>query len=123
MKGQISIYINEDKTTIQVRDVKSHIVFLEINLTPEQLSMALSRLSDTPCELKVRGLDKVGKNMGYKTLELPVPENASNEEIEHIFDNHLKGSEWISDNYFNAKNSFFYKEKQKYARTTIRRWI
>lgn len=30
---------------------------------------------------------------------------------------------WIADHYFNSQNSFYYKDGQTWARTTIRRWV
>jgi hypothetical protein len=30
---------------------------------------------------------------------------------------------WTPDLYFNSQDSFFYKDKKRFARTTIRRWV
>ena len=34
-----------------------------------------------------------------------------------------QGDGWIADGYFHSQNSFFEKDKKKYARDVIRRWI
>ena len=63
IKGNISILINQEHTTIEIHDADASIKFLSIQLSPEQLSSALSRLSQVPCVIDLRGLDKIGKKI------------------------------------------------------------
>lgn len=58
--ARISIFINAEHTTIEVMDNAASVTFLDITLTAEQLSKALSRQAYTNCEAKVFNLDKVG---------------------------------------------------------------
>ena len=50
INGKITILINQEYTRIELRDDDASTTFVEIKLTPEQLSMALSRLAFTPCK-------------------------------------------------------------------------
>lgn len=126
---QISILINSDYTEIKITDSKSNTDFVRVKLTPEQLSMALSRLGNIPCEADVYGLDKIGKTHENKTFEFKLPENFesfrrnyTDKQLKEMADNLLSDG-WVSDEYFSSQNSFFTKEGKKYARAIIRRWV
>lgn len=122
----IDIFIGQDSTTINIYDRDAGIEFLEVTLTPEQLSQALSRLSHTPCTVQVRGIDKIGKKQEMKPLEFPFAvkgnwmdrsDLAAKESQKYADDG------WVSDGYFGSQGSFFKKDGQEWARTTQRRWV
>ena len=128
LKGKITILIGRDSTTIKVEDDVSNTNFLEIKLTPDQLSSALSRLAYTDCDLKVNGLDKIGKKHENKTFEFEIPKGlaysreAGTEQLRELAQSQLSDG-WIAEGYFGSKNSFFEKDGKQYARCIIRRWI
>jgi len=125
LEGKISILVNCEYTSIEIMDSKSHMTFVKVRLTPEQLSSALSRLAYTPCELEVNELERVGKKQEYRTFEFEINgkdqtslEAACNEAM---FQQGLH--EWHSDHYYKSQDTFFDKDGKKYARVTIRRWL
>lgn len=123
---RISVLINRDYTTIRVTDNDAAICFLELHLTPEQLSAALSRLGDTKCEKgEVFNLDKLNKRMEHKNLEFPMPKNAGSGDKEAAAKAALKHCPegWESDQYFGSQGSFFSKDEKQWAQTQIRRWV
>jgi len=122
INGTISILINSDYTTIEIEDKDANTTFVKVRLTPEQLSMALSRLSYTPCEMEVHKLERVGKRHEHKSHEFEIPNDVKNNELHNLA---LLSCEngWTPDNYFGSQNSFFTKDGKKYARCTIRRWV
>jgi len=129
INGSITVLINKESTTIEIWDVDANLLIADITLDPEQLSMALSRLSNTPCkELKINDfcLDKLGKTMIYKSFEFELPDDTdySNrvERAEEIIKK-ICPEGWISDNYFDSQNSFFTKNNKQYARCIIRTWV
>jgi len=127
--AKISILIGQNSTTIELYDADSSTTFAEITLTPEQLSSALSRLSQTPCECKLHGLDRIGKKMEHKPFEFEVGELnwiGREEKAYQLCLVEMKNqglTEWKADSYFGSKTSFFEKEGKKFARATIRRWV
>jgi len=126
LKGKISMFIGVEETTIRIQDENSNIEFVEITLTPAQLSSALSRLAYTPCNIEVRGLDRVGKKHENKEFEFEISEKLSRErkteQLREIAQSMLTDG-WIAEGYFNSQNSFFTKDGVSYARCTIRRWV
>lgn len=126
LEGKISILINADFTTIEIEDENANARFVTVKLTPEQLSMALSRQMSIDCELEVKGLEKVGKKHENSTFEFEITEDKArsdyNEELQQIAQFQLKDG-WVAENYFGSSNSFFKKDGKQYARVTIRRWI
>ncbi len=126
LKGRISILINRDETTIEIKDESANVRFVKVKLTPEQLSAALSRQISIECELEVKELEKVGKVHENKTFEFEIPETLPTRgnqlELQKIAQSHLSDG-WIADAYFGSQNSFFKKDGKKYARVTIRRWL
>ena len=130
LQGQISLLINQDSTTITIYDEMSSSTVCEVTLTPEQLSMALSRLGHTPCSLTVyeKTPERWGKTMENKnfTFVLP-PELARVTRDSDALKNYAKTvapDGWVADAYFGSQNSFFTNENNEpCARMTIRRWV
>lgn len=133
MKGKITILINRDSTSIELTDESSGVRFLEITLTPEQLSSALSRLSMTDCEFNTRGLEYIGKKHEHKMFEFKIPENVlvldkSKDKSGYAtrlkrYADTLLTDGWEAEGYFGSQNSFFKKDGDNWARCTIRRYV
>lgn len=126
IKGNISILINQEHTTIEVHDADASIKFLSIQLTPEQLSSALSRLSQVPCVIDLHGIDKIGKRMEHKKFAFEIPKEINNsthtEKLREIAQSLLTDG-WIAEGYFASQDTFFVKDGKQYARCIIRRWV
>lgn len=61
MNGRLSISRDsKDVIRIRVRDNVSRREFVELSLTPEQFAMVMTGLTETPCKMEVKNLDKVG---------------------------------------------------------------
>lgn len=110
---------------IEVHDKDSSITFLRIGLDEQQATQALSRLAHTECTAEVYGLDRIGKIMECKKFEFPCGdlgwENKKEKAIE-ISKKYIPDG-WISDNRFSSQDSFFKRDGESWARTTIRRWV
>jgi len=129
-KGGISIYVSGEGTTIEIRDGNAATTFCKVTLTPEQLSLALSRLSNTPCSIEVGGLDRVGKTHENEKYIFEIPKelrsSSKTKELTELCVQSLKEndmSEWVNDGYFSSQDTFSEKDGKIYASTTIRRWI
>lgn len=130
-KGQITILVNREFTEITLHDDKASTDFARVRLTPEQLCSALSRLSQTDCEIEVFSLDRVGKKHENQTFEFEIPRklseyNRDNEELKKVCEKAMQNSgltEWKSDHYYGSQNSFFAKDGKNFARVTIRRYV
>ena len=127
IEGKISIFIGRDSTTIEIYDTNANIKFCQIELTPEQLSSALSRLSYTECKsVHVMSLDKVGKKHEHKTMEFELPRDVSfksRHSVANIVSLNVCPEGWTPDNYFGSQDSFFQKDGKQYARCIIRRYV
>jgi len=51
LKGKITLLVDRQETTIEIKDSLSSVVFAKIKLTPEQLSAALSRQEMVECDV------------------------------------------------------------------------
>lgn len=126
LNGTILIFIGSEGTTIEIEDREANTRFVKIELTVEQLSMALSSQSYVPCKIEVSGLDIVGKKHECESFEFEIPNNLASskyeDELQKIAQSKLKDG-WIAERYFSSQNSFFKKEDKQYARCTIRRYI
>lgn len=127
LEGKISILINRDFTTIEIRDDKANITFAKLKLTPELLSAALSRQMYVDCEIDVKGLDIVGKIHQCIEYEFELPEwydrfkHKGNSLKDYV--DKLLSDGWVCDNYFGSQNSFFTKDGKNMGRAIIRRWV
>lgn len=126
LEGKISIFVNEDYTTIEVEDDNANMTFAKIRLTPQQLSAALSRRACVDCEITINGIDKVGKKHENKSFEFEIPDDLTRsvyaDRLQEIAQSKLSDG-WIAESYFGNQNSFFAKDGNQYARCTIRRWV
>lgn len=126
----ITILVGSERTTIEIRDNDSVTTFCRVELNPNQLSSALSRVGHTPCKVSVYELDRIGKQHQNEDFVFEIPEHLrGSQHSEKLFELckiklAVAGkSDYTPDDYFASQNSFFTKEGQSYARTTIRRWI
>lgn len=126
LEGRISMLVNREETTIKIKDDKANVTLAVVSLTPEQLSMILSRQVDVECEIEVGNLSKIGKKHENKTFEFEIPSlirgRKFDSELQEIAQSQLSDG-WVADGYFGSQNSFFTKDGKQYARCTIRRWI
>jgi hypothetical protein len=126
LEGSISILINREKTTIEIKDENANARFLTITLTPEQLSAALSRQMAIECEIEVSGIEKIGKKHENKQFEFEITKDLkyskNTDELQKLAQSQLSDG-WIAERYFSSQNSFFEKNGVQYARCTIRRWV
>lgn len=128
--GRITILVSEEGTTIEIKDNKASTTFCKVTLTPKQFSQALSRLSQTKCEVEVFGLDKIGKKHENETFIFEIPKelrsSTKSKELTELCIKSLNEhdmAEWKPDGYFASQNTFSEKEGKTYANAVIRRWI
>jgi hypothetical protein len=133
IKGNISMRIDRHSTTIEIRDDNACTTFLEISLTPEQLSEVLSRLAYVKCELEINDLHKIGKTMEHKSFSFEI---SGKDHGDHYMDRGKKlteisqkllddeGEGFISDGYFTSQDSFKEIDDNSWmAKCTARRWV
>jgi hypothetical protein len=128
INAEVTILFDHDGLKIEVNDVDAGISFLELRLNQEQTCRALSRSSNTTCELaEVWGLEHVGKTREHEMFEFQLPagtdlynrdKRAAITEIDRVCP-----LGWKADHHFSSQGSFFTKDDQPWARTTIRRWV
>ncbi len=125
--GRITMLASEKGMTIELRDFKASTTFAEIKLDSIQLAQTLGRFGHTKCKINLHGLDKVGKKMEHKTFEFKIPDDLGwGADTENIVIQTAKDKcpkSWIPDLSFSSYDSFFIKDEQRYAKTTIRRWV
>ena len=131
LEGNIDLLVGHDGTTITIRDGLSSKPIIQVKLTPEQLSQALSRQAYTPCTFEYfhANHDKIGKKMENKHHSVKLPPELSkhgwrdNKEAldEFVLKNTPEG--WIPDLYYGSQNSFYWQDEEKYVRFIIRRYV
>lgn len=133
IQAKITLLIGRDGTTIEVMDDAASTTFLRIQLTPEQLSAALSRQAHTECQsCIIVWLERVGKKMELKkdfTFTMPgctyndrvvMARDACAKELSRLG---LDKEGWMPDESFNSQSSFKEAKGITYASTILRRWI
>lgn len=89
-KGNLSISRVEDGSkrwiSLTVEDEISGIVFLKVEISLENMMMALTNVGDCDCKFELRGLVNVGKRYEHKTemIKISNPFYLSEEEIDKI---------------------------------------
>lgn len=125
-KPKITMLINSEYTEIIIHDSIANILLANVRLTPEQLSMILSRRGLVDCECETGDLSKIGKIHENKTFEFEIKYSRSKEDLALACSEALlykNMSEWEPDNYYQSQDSFFSNEGKDYARVVIHRWV
>lgn len=124
---KISMFVDFEGTTIELFDSKSAKTFARVKLTNDQLACMLSRLHRTDCQIEVDNLDLIDKQMEHKKFEFEINEqmrtskSALNQHcLKALISQNM--SDWLPENFYGSKDSFFSKDGKHFARTTIRRW-
>ena len=129
--GKITVLINHNYTEIEILDDDACTPVCVVRLTPEQLSMALSRLGRTPCEIELFELDRIGKVHEHKAFSFEIPEDmrfakTNTQLLYGLCRVALKDAgmdDWTSDNSYKSQGSFYNVGEKYFATTTIRRWV
>lgn len=127
IKGDITLLVGSEYTTIEIKDRDANTTFLSIELSAEDLCRALSRQAHVKCEIDIRGVDRVGKKHENKDYIFKLPdfynrrENSDKELAEYV-DSILEDG-WQCDAYFGSQSSFFTRNGENYGKAIIRRWI
>ena len=125
IKTKLTLTVYNNLVHIEVKDAKSIITFLKLELTPDQFVRIVGNEGLVECKGEVHELHKVGKQHENKSFEFELPEDATWRDREQIArelaeQNCPEG--WESDQHFGSKGSFFTRDGKDYARVTIRRW-
>lgn len=129
IQAAITILFDDNGLNIEVEDRISGQMFLKIRLNQKQTCQALSRLAYTHCQkAEVFYLERIGKKMEMADLQFQMPpgsaeygdgrkEAAAKEALR------VAPKGWTPSTYFGSQDSYFYKDGELWARTTIRRWV
>ena len=129
MKGKITIGrphygCGKEAISIQIEDHKSGIRFLDIELPLDGFAKALTGLSFVECEFKTRSLEFIGKTKETKEIEFQISGGFHNRKESAVMEAAIKTPKgWICSNYFNSQNSFFLRDNEDWARTSIYRYV
>lgn len=125
INASLTLLFNEDGLRIEIRDSDASSILFQGNLTPECSCQALSRLMNVPIEkAEVFNLERAGKKLEHKMFEFFMGGDFHNERdraVEMIASRCPEG--WVPDMGFSSQGSFFRKDEERWARTTIRRWV
>lgn len=130
---QLTMLFSDRKLSIEIYDVKSACLIVDIEVPPKQVMQLFSRLSNVNIEAEVYNLDKIGKNHEVRTMSFPMPDEALESQnrynrsnlkkiaIKEI-KNHIPEG-WEASNYYGSQDSFRIQNNEMIAKTTIHRWV
>lgn len=114
------------KISITVKDVDAVTRFLSVEVDYDKFTEMLTGASETECEFDVEELSRVGKKRETQKIEFKmVKEHSglSRKEIARQLVDVICPDGWAASNSFGSQDSFFRKDGEEYARTTITRWV
>lgn len=129
MKGKITISRpsygdGRDVINIQVRDDVSRIKFLDVEIDCADFARALTGLSETDCELSVRGLKSVGKVKIVEARTALCPAGLSSKEsLSKWLEDNKQEDGWVLDSYLGNKSSVEYTENGLLLRYRVIKYI
>lgn len=110
---------------ISVEDDDAGIQFLELEMSLEDFAECVTGLHGCDANMKFRGLENVGKKQERDTIEFKMPDCSYKEQEKIAYEqaklNTPEG--WIASSYFGSEGSFFTKDGENWARTSIHRWV
>ena len=129
LKGELTLLINSDVTRIEIKDELSGNLIVSVEVSPENIVAALSRLANVECDMKYYGSDNIGKKRENDRYLFDVKDilytrhNKKNlqEQCQKLLDEENQG--WICRNYFNSQDSFIRKDGKTFANAYIDRYV
>ena len=113
------------KISIQVKDVDAVTRFLEIEIYYDKFAECVTGLSEVECELQFNGIENVGKVRESKNIEFKIGKVGYSDRIDIATNLAHKNCPdgWRPYCYFRSQNSFFTRDGEEWAITTILRWV
>lgn len=125
-QGTMSIsYPSNGNVSIRFREETSGQQFMEVEITHEEFSKALSSLAERPIEMQVAETERLGKRKISQEIIVEVPKDYDKESARKAVTKFVEkqskedGKPWIADLYLGSQNSFFYRGEKRYARTNM----
>lgn len=115
LDGRISLTRNSrDEIVITIRDESSRIDFLRVKLTPENLGLLITNLSEIHCTFTPIGLQNVGKQKIQESRSLTIKasdvKNAyDRDELQDYLRKHAQEDGWALLPHLRPKDSVIYK--------------
>lgn len=110
LKGNVTIsktYSGDGQhMEIRIQDENSRAIFVIAKMSMEEFAHAITGLADRPVNMKVRGLENVGKMKEQKELVFPISSYAAHNEAEEKCQQYTDEG-WKANNYFRSQKSFF----------------
>ena len=128
INAQITLLVggNDAGTTkLEIRDRDAGICFVALELTAEKFVGLLARQGLVRCDAEVQGLENVGKMQVHKKHEFRIgpSDYHTRDDIARAEARASCPPGWTTDGYFGSQSSFFRRDGEEWARTTIRRWV
>lgn len=130
LKGKLTIgrvncgYPEKDYIRVEINDANSSITFIVAEVSLADFAQAITGLACVPMSFEAQGLDKVGKKLQLKRINVVLP-SSDHEQIEAVVAEHeVEG--WLGD-VSDTKNhhNIFYSQgvRSPIAKVSYRRWV
>ena len=83
IEGVITITLDTQTVRMQLEDKDAGLQIIELSMRPSDFVAALGRRAFVPCQMILRGLDKVGRVQEYRHWSFPLPEDVDYWTPEH----------------------------------------
>lgn len=111
----------EEKISIEVRDEKSRIQFLELEINLDDFAKCLTGMSCCPADMQVRNLRAVGKVKETTTKKLLMSGCSKDAAKKLAVANCPEG--WKTDMYFGSKSSIIFEGGEYFANAKYYRYV
>ena len=126
-KGKITISRpsygdGREKIVISIEDRDAVVRFVEVELDLPEFAKAITGQGNINCELKYRNLEVLGKKRETKEITFKISDKYIHSDrkqlaIEAAKEHTPEG--WIASEYYGSQSSFFTKNNEQWAKTTI----
>ena len=125
MKAKVTISrCSDDTVRIRFRDVASNIEFAEAIMTPEAFGYAITGLSEMEADLRVSGLQNVGKKRIVEQRQIDCPlKTFRKEELRAWLRENAQEEGWILNDYLGSQNSVSYPDGKTLLRYSVTKYV
>lgn len=119
--GRRGCVVGEEDIVIEIED--DNLKFVKLTLSLDDMMRALTGLAMVRGEMVVSNLDKVGKVCISDTIEFPVGDGYRDKEKAIAELPKYVPEGWIGSTYFGSQSSFFQRDGQTWATTSIYKYV
>lgn len=116
---------NRDEVVLEIRDENSSTNIIRVTMTPAQLGLIVTGLSEVQCQMQVTDLENTGKHRvrERRSVECPLVDHYRTEVLQQWLIENCQEPGWTLNTYLGGKNSVVHKDGKTILNYSVTKYV